>query len=417
MMSEKPSFQGDMLRDLLNMQQCISDLSFALKLGDEIIFSDKYWSDFCKLINKKFPEICTKEFDNDGELHACEAGLWCYSKKIIINKEVAGFLSIGHRRLIGKDDETRKCLKHLLDSKKIDEDEYTQLDNYLNYVAIANEDQFNIIINRYVDSLSKILFIEAQHEKRIKELKTLSIHLAHSFLVPIQAIVARAENLLTGIHQIDHRYLNPDLIENSSGILDEVKKLSYSAENLRDWMMEERDVYRLELKHRVCIQSLLFDSVELFRSEAAQRGIVIHDPRPIYVPFPNLKISEPHMRKVFYNLINNAVKYSFDGRPDAKRPIDIVCKPSGNYYCIEITNYGVGILFEEKDSIWQYGYRGKLARDRNRFGSGMGLPAVRRIVEAHGGTVEIDSIMVGVAHDYSKLNPYRTTVRVFLPYD
>ena len=123
--------------------------------------------------------------------------------------------------------------------------------------------------------------------------------------------------------------------------------------------------------------------------------------------------------EVFTNLLNNAVKYSFDGTSNHKSQIKIVCKPvygqNGNYYCIEISNHGVGIMPDELEKVFYYGYRGKMARDRNRFGSGLGLPAVKKIIEGHGGYIDIDSVLEGRAFDGSKLNPYKTTVKIFLP--
>ncbi len=122
---------------------------------------------------------------------------------------------------------------------------------------------------------------------------------------------------------------------------------------------------------RSSILPIIIDSIKLFRKESRFRGININSPQILGGPVPLLKISPDHMRRVFYNLMSNAVKYSFDSISTNKRFIDITCRYAGNRYVIEISNYGVGILPEEIESgkIFQIGYRGKLARDRNRFGS------------------------------------------------
>jgi signal transduction histidine kinase len=231
--------------------------------------------------------------------------------------------------------------------------------------------------------------------------------------------VARNENLLTEINRIDGRYLNPDIIEDCRSILDEVIKLSYSAENLRDWMAEEKDIYDFDLSQSVNIYTVIREAIDLFRNEAFFRGILIDGPRSMDMAFPHISGSKPHLRKVFANLLNNAVKYSFDGTPEFKRHIEIICRPifrqKGTYYCIEVSNHGVGVLPDELEKVFEFGYRGKMARDRNRFGSGLGLPAVKKIVERHNGDITLDSVLDGESFDGSKLNPYKTTIKIFLP--
>jgi signal transduction histidine kinase len=184
-------------------------------------------------------------------------------------------------------------------------------------------------------------------------------------------------------------------------------------------MEEEKDIFSFDLSHDVYIYTILRDAKSLFQSEAVSRGIVIEEPKPMEIPFPHLKGSTPHLKKVFVNLLSNAVKYSFDGYSERKKPIKIICRPvyssTGCFYCVEISNYGVGILPDEKEKVFEYGYRGRLARDRNRFGSGIGLPTVKKIVEKHGGKVDIDSYIDGPIYEGSKLHPYKTSVKVYLP--
>ena len=301
-------------------------------------------------------------------------------------------------------------------SHQLDEKVSLDLMELLGKVDVIERNELLAVIDRHVPSIEKYLNLEWHHQKRIRELKTLSTYLAHSFLIPIQAVVAKTENLMNKLDEMGMPYRNPELIENCLAILNETIKLSYSAENLRDWMAEEKDIYCFDTKNKVNLHGIIRDAIELYRSEAFNRGILLNDPIPKDIPFPHLKGSTPHLLKVFINLINNAVKYSFDGHPGHFRYIDTICRPSGKFYCIEITNLGIGIMPDELEKIFDYGYRGKMARDRNRFGSGLGLPTVKRIVEKHGGRIEAESKLIGT-YDGTKRNPYKTTLRVFLLLD
>ena len=411
-------FDENSLSDYFNMVHCLSKLPLCLNISGKIVTHDRFFSKYCQYIRSVLPDICDPEYIKDQELHMCGAGLWCATLPIKSGNDTISYLSIGHKRIEGeKDLKTKQKLEELFKSGKISSNNYNLLKEYLEEVEVFKNDKYDDVIKRYVPPITKYLVSEKQHEDRIKELKTLSTYLAHSFLSPIQAIVARSENLLISINE-KTEYVDVELIENCRSIIEEVTKLSNSAENLRDWMGDEDEVYKINLDQNVSIYKSLREAIDLFRTEASFRGIIIDAPIS-NMPFPYIMGSIPHMRKAFINLINNAVKYSFDGFPGTKRHIEIYCdatyRRGKRYYCIEITNYGVGILPDEKERVFEYYYRGKLARDRNRFGSGVGLAAVKRIIEAHGGSVGLDSEMIEKTFDGSKLNLYRTTIKVYLP--
>lgn len=87
------------------------------------------------------------------------------------------------------------------------------------------------------------------------------------------------------------------------------------------------------------------------------------------------------------NLINNAVKYGGD------RPwIRIEAVPAGRSAVrISVEDHGLGISAEDRKHIFDPFYRGREAVARQIQGSGLGLHLVRRIVEAHEGTVGVQS--------------------------
>jgi len=187
------------------------------------------------------------------------------------------------------------------------------------------------------------------------------------------------------------------------------------------------------LENRQCIKfykvenfsdnlKIILDTVRLFRKEATKKGTILEDPIISKNLFSSIiEISEPHIRQVLFNLIHNAVKYSYQSTSQSNRYVRIYCKeyvqkkPYKEFYRVEISNYGVGITPEEllKELIFKDGYRGILSRDRSRIGSGFGLGRVKEIVEAHNGKMKIKSRLVG--HD-SKIDPYITTVIICIPF-
>lgn len=85
------------------------------------------------------------------------------------------------------------------------------------------------------------------------------------------------------------------------------------------------------------------------------------------------------------NLISNAIKYSDKGT------IYIRTEEIDEEYVVTITDEGVGLSQEDCERIFERFYRVDKARSRESGGSGLGLPIVKSIVEAHGGKISVES--------------------------
>ena len=85
-------------------------------------------------------------------------------------------------------------------------------------------------------------------------------------------------------------------------------------------------------------------------------------------------------------LIVNAYNYS---NVNAKVRLDV--KTKDNYLTIEIKDDGIGIPEESIPYLFERFYRIDSSRSRESGGSGIGLTIVKQFVEAHGGTIEVDS--------------------------
>jgi signal transduction histidine kinase len=105
------------------------------------------------------------------------------------------------------------------------------------------------------------------------------------------------------------------------------------------------------------------------------------------------------LKRVLDNLVDNARKYS---DPGSQVTLVMTQEPAG--LCLSVVDHGMGIDAADLPHIFTPFFRADRSRDRKTGGVGMGLALVRRIVEAHGGRIEVDSA-VGKG----------TTMRVHLP--
>jgi signal transduction histidine kinase len=92
------------------------------------------------------------------------------------------------------------------------------------------------------------------------------------------------------------------------------------------------------------------------------------------------------LRRVVDNLIDNARKYS---EPDS--PITLSAHREGAGICLAVIDHGMGIEAKDLPHIFTPFFRADRSRTRRTGGVGMGLTLVRRIVSAHGGSIEVMS--------------------------
>lgn len=95
---------------------------------------------------------------------------------------------------------------------------------------------------------------------------------------------------------------------------------------------------------------------------------------------------EEKLKQVFINLIENAIRYSDEGKA-----ITITSSISKKDAMIVVKDQGIGIPKEDLPHITKRFYRVNKARSRSDGGSGLGLSIVEQLVKQHGGTLSIES--------------------------
>jgi two-component system sensor histidine kinase VanS len=93
------------------------------------------------------------------------------------------------------------------------------------------------------------------------------------------------------------------------------------------------------------------------------------------------------LARVFNNILKNAIAYSYENSV-----IDISAKQEDKYIVISFTNKGNTIPQAKLDTIFEKFYRLDSARSTNNGGAGLGLAIAKEIVNAHNGTISVESI-------------------------
>ncbi|HEX6190283.1 MAG TPA: HAMP domain-containing sensor histidine kinase [Pyrinomonadaceae bacterium] len=101
---------------------------------------------------------------------------------------------------------------------------------------------------------------------------------------------------------------------------------------------------------------------------------------------PPVLIDRPAMAQAISNLLDNAIKYSGD-----VKELSISAKTREGDLCIEIADRGIGIPRAEQAKIFEKFYRVGNGLVHDVKGSGLGLSLVKHIIEAHNGTISVES--------------------------
>ena len=216
---------------------------------------------------------------------------------------------------------------------------------------------------------------------------------SHEIRSPMNSVLMQLKVILDG--------LAGDTTEKQQEIL---KRASQKIHSLIDLVSELLDLSKIEsglialTKESIQFNDLLQDQADFHRETARAKQIAIHvEPSP---GLPPVQANRQNMEEVLSNLVTNAINYTPEGGE-----IHLSSSLENGTLCIAVADTGWGIPPEELEKVFTRFYRVKNEKTRYVTGTGLGLPIVKSIVEAHQGTIKVEST-VGTG----------STFRVYLPH-
>ncbi len=132
------------------------------------------------------------------------------------------------------------------------------------------------------------------------------------------------------------------------------------------------------------LQTLVSEALMLVEAAAKKRNVQLQvaiDPA-----LPMLRVDRKKLEQVFTNLVSNAIEHS----PEQGR-VEIVCDRLEQGVTCRITDQGAGLSDEQRLRLFKAFRGGDKVKSSGERSIGLGLVIVRKIVEAHGGTVHVES--------------------------
>ncbi len=245
-------------------------------------------------------------------------------------------------------------------------------------VPVSGRDEMATLARSF-NEMAAQLEAAAAKQKEVESLRRdLIAWVGHDLRTPLASVRAVLEALTDGVVQDEatvQRYLNTAQRD--------IRSLSLLVEDLFEMAQLDAGGIPLE-KQPGSLSDLLSDTIESFATLAQQRGIFLHgEAEP---GTGQVVMDMPKIGRVLSNLIGNALRHTPPGGNVA-----IAVRPQGEKVQVIVSDSGEGIQAEDLPRIFEQFYRGEKSRSRSTGGAGLGLAISKRIVEAHGGTIQAES--------------------------
>ncbi|MFI9585153.1 sensor histidine kinase [Streptomyces sp. NPDC052236] len=212
------------------------------------------------------------------------------------------------------------------------------------------------------------------HRARMEvQRKALVSDVAHELRTPLSNIRGWLEGAQDGIADLDTAFV--------SSLLEEAVQLQHIIDDLQD--LAEADAGALRLHPEpVRIEDLLAQVAAAHQGLAERTGVTLTAAPASAFELPELSADPVRLRQAVGNLVSNAVRHTPSGGSVTLRAYEEV-----GMVVVDVEDTGEGIAAENLPHVFDRFWRAEKSRSRRMGGSGLGLAIVRKLAEAHGGTV------------------------------
>jgi signal transduction histidine kinase len=224
-----------------------------------------------------------------------------------------------------------------------------------------------------------LVYSNVRREMHLSRIKSDFVaNVSHELKTPLALIRLFAETLELGRVPSDDKAKQYYRVINK-----ESQRLTQLINNILDFSRIEagRKEYRFAPTD---VGRIVNEVVDAYRFQIEQQGFRLEV--NIADDLPEVNADKEALSQALLNLVNNSVKYTRD-----EKYLRLDVRPQGDHVLIAVSDKGIGVAKSEQKKIFEKFYRAEDSLVHETKGSGLGLPLVRHIMEAHGGSVEVES--------------------------
>lgn len=239
--------------------------------------------------------------------------------------------------------------------------------NWNSRISVEGKDEL-ADLGRALNHLTEEL--QKQEEYR----KNLTSDIAHELRTPLATLKSHIEAMKDGIWKP-----TPERIHSC---YEEIERLIHLVGDLEQLQGLESPGFKLQRKNENIVE-IVKQSVKAMETAYFQKEVdLIHDAEGEVIAF----VDRYRLTQILMNLLSNALKFTQHGGH-----VTVNVKDKSDHVLLIVEDTGIGIPSEEIPKVFERFYRVDKSRSRKLGGSGIGLTIVKKLVEAHQGSVCLKS--------------------------
>ncbi|MGW2087357.1 sensor histidine kinase [Streptomyces sp. NPDC001880] len=248
-------------------------------------------------------------------------------------------------------------------------------------VLVSDDNEIGRLAAAFNDMADHRARLEAQRKDMVSDV-------AHELRTPLSNIRGWLEAAQDGLAEPDPAFI--------ASLHTEAVQLQHIIDDLQDLAAADAGALRLH-PQPVRIEDVLAQVAAAHQARAETAGVALSAVSAADdAPSPVLRADPVRLRQAIGNLVSNAVRHTPSGGQVTVRAYGAEAPADGaaanGEVVVEVADTGSGISAEHLPHVFDRFWRAEKSRSRRTGGSGLGLAIVRKLVEAHGGSVSAVSV-------------------------